>query len=104
MERRGPIFIGHRSKTLDGAQAARLFWHLFRLSLLLWSNIDQDNGEAAENGHDGEVCVLGKCVTKGYEMREHMDSDPNIAAFHTLTASSGNQEALDIRDNYRALL
>ncbi|CAJ1442054.1 unnamed protein product [Effrenium voratum] len=32
-------------------------------------------------GEEAEVCVRGACVTKGYEMRAHMDQDPNIEAF-----------------------
>ena len=32
-------------------------------------------------GEEAEICVSGACVTKGYEMRAHMDQDPNIEAF-----------------------
>jgi len=32
-------------------------------------------------GDEGEVCVSGACVMKGYEMRPHMDADPNIETF-----------------------
>jgi acyl-CoA synthetase (AMP-forming)/AMP-acid ligase II len=33
------------------------------------------------DGSEGEVCVRGACVMKGYEMRPHMDADPNIETF-----------------------
>ena len=32
-------------------------------------------------GVQGHVCVRGKCVTKGYEVRPHMSADPNEEAF-----------------------
>merc|ERR1711976_379069 len=32
-------------------------------------------------GEEGEVAVKGACVMKGYEMRPHMDKDPNIETF-----------------------
>jgi len=37
--------------------------------------------EEVPPGEEGEVCVTGKCVTLGYYMRPHMDSDPNIEAY-----------------------
>eukprot|EP00747_Dinoflagellata_sp_TGD_P165277 gnl/TRDRNA2_/TRDRNA2_186348_c0_seq1.p1 gnl/TRDRNA2_/TRDRNA2_186348_c0~~gnl/TRDRNA2_/TRDRNA2_186348_c0_seq1.p1 ORF type:complete len:1158 (-),score=153.33 gnl/TRDRNA2_/TRDRNA2_186348_c0_seq1:131-3604(-) len=40
-----------------------------------------DDGSEPARGGEAEVCVSGACVTKGYEVRAHMDEDPNIAAF-----------------------
>eukprot|EP00966_Prymnesium_polylepis_P145787 3367740-Prymnesium_polylepis.1 len=40
-------------------------------------------------GVEGEVCVRGACVTKGYELRDHMKKDPNIDAFHVAKRLEG---------------
>ncbi|CAK9028703.1 Oxalate--CoA ligase (Oxalyl-CoA synthetase) (Peroxisomal-coenzyme A synthetase) [Durusdinium trenchii] len=40
-----------------------------------------DNNSEPKKGEEAEICVKGTCVTKGYEMRAHMDQDPNIEAF-----------------------
>ncbi|CAK9033700.1 unnamed protein product [Durusdinium trenchii] len=40
-----------------------------------------DNNSEPKKGEEAEICVKGACVTKGYEMRAHMDQDPNIEAF-----------------------
>ena len=51
-----------------------------------------DNGAPCAIEQEGEVCVRGSCVTRGYEYREHMKADPNIAAFHTLKNVQGEEE------------
>jgi len=37
------------------------------------------------------VCVKGECVMKGYEMRDHMDKDPNIETFTDGWMRSGDK-------------
>ena len=34
-------------------------------------------------GEEGEVCVRGSCVTAGYELRPHMNADPNLTSFYS---------------------
>jgi len=43
----------------------------------------EENNSEPKQGEEAEICVKGACVTKGYEMRAHMDQDPNIEAFTT---------------------
>jgi len=40
-----------------------------------------DKGEEVAQGTEAEVCVVGACVTSGYEFRAHMDTDPNLEGF-----------------------
>ena len=42
----------------------------------------RDDGTECDVGEQGEMCVRGECVTKGYELRDHMKKDPNVEAFH----------------------
>ena len=44
--------------------------------------LNDDGSAVGESQGEGEICVSGACVTKGYEYRPHMKADPNIAAFH----------------------
>ena len=56
--------------------------------------ICNDEGEPLMQGEEGEVCVRGSMVTKGYELRDHMKKDPNIDAFHinkTLTGADSDR-------------
>merc|ERR1719222_387053 len=46
-------------------------------------------------GEEGEVCVKGACVMKGYEMRPHMDKDPNEEAFTDGFMRSGDKGWMD---------
>lgn len=41
----------------------------------------EESNSEPKRGEEAEICVKGACVTKGYEMRAHMDQDPNIEAF-----------------------
>ena len=45
--------------------------------------------EELPQGAEGEVCVVGACVTAGYLMREHMSADPNIEAYSLPDSSVG---------------
>lgn len=57
------------------------------------------NNTVMEPGKDGEVCVRGTCVMSGYEMRPHMDKDPNIETFTDGWMRSGDNGWLDV-DGY----
>mmetsp|Transcript_35944 Transcript_35944/g.57983 ORF Transcript_35944/g.57983 Transcript_35944/m.57983 type:complete len:583 (+) Transcript_35944:104-1852(+) len=46
-------------------------------------------------GEEGEVCVRGSTVMKGYEMRPHMDKDPNEEAFTDGYMRSGDKGWID---------
>lgn len=54
-------------------------------------------------GEEGEVCVRGPCVMKGYEMRPHMDKDPNAEAFTDGYMRSGDKGWMD-EDGYLYLI
>eukprot|EP00913_Durusdinium_trenchii_P019377 g18216.t1 len=54
-------------------------------------------------GEEGEVCVKGPCVMKGYEMRPHMDKDPNAEAFTDGYMRSGDKGWMD-EDGYLYLI
>lgn len=54
-------------------------------------------------GEEGEVCVKGACVMKGYEMRPHMDKDPNAEAFTDGFMRSGDKGWID-EDGYLYLI
>ncbi|CAE7365786.1 unnamed protein product [Symbiodinium natans] len=54
-------------------------------------------------GEEGEVCVRGPCVMKGYEMRPHMDKDPNEEAFTDGYMRSGDKGWVD-EDGYLYLI
>ncbi|CAJ1396500.1 unnamed protein product [Effrenium voratum] len=54
-------------------------------------------------GEEGEVCVKGACVMKGYEMRPHMDKDPNEEAFTDGFMRSGDKGWVD-EDGYLYLI
>jgi len=54
-------------------------------------------------GEEGEVCVKGACVMKGYEMRPHMDKDPNEEAFTDGFMRSGDKGWMD-EDGYLYLI
>jgi acyl-CoA synthetase (AMP-forming)/AMP-acid ligase II len=45
--------------------------------------------EELPQGKEGEVCVVGECVTAGYLIREHMSADPNIEAYSLPDSSIG---------------
>ena len=66
-----------------------------------------DRGADEVQGKEGEVCVRGSCVTRGYEMRPHMAKDPNIDAFHCAESGSwlrtGDKGYLD-EDGYLCLV
>eukprot|EP00747_Dinoflagellata_sp_TGD_P169800 gnl/TRDRNA2_/TRDRNA2_199728_c0_seq1.p1 gnl/TRDRNA2_/TRDRNA2_199728_c0~~gnl/TRDRNA2_/TRDRNA2_199728_c0_seq1.p1 ORF type:complete len:590 (+),score=107.02 gnl/TRDRNA2_/TRDRNA2_199728_c0_seq1:64-1833(+) len=51
----------------------------------------------------GEVCVKGACVQRGYEMRPHMDQDPNLEAFTDGFMRTGDKGWLD-EDGYLYLV
>jgi len=54
-------------------------------------------------GEEGEVCVKGACVMKGYEMRPHMEQDPNIESFTDGFMRSGDKGWMD-EDGYLYLI
>jgi len=54
-------------------------------------------------GEEGEVSLKGECVMKGYEMRPHMEQDPNIEAFTDGFMRSGDKGWLD-EDGYLYLI
>lgn len=54
-------------------------------------------------GEEGEVCVKGPAVMKGYEMRPHMDQDPNAETFTDGFMRSGDKGWLD-EDGYLYLV
>lgn len=54
-------------------------------------------------GQEGEVAVSGACVMKGYEMRDHMDKDPNIETFTEGYMRSGDKGWVD-EDGYLYLI
>eukprot|EP00931_Biecheleriopsis_adriatica_P102780 TRINITY_DN77710_c0_g1_i1.p1 TRINITY_DN77710_c0_g1~~TRINITY_DN77710_c0_g1_i1.p1 ORF type:complete len:609 (+),score=158.36 TRINITY_DN77710_c0_g1_i1:112-1827(+) len=54
-------------------------------------------------GEEGEVCVKGPCVMRGYEMRPHMDKDPNAEAFTDGFMRSGDKGWVD-EDGYLYLI
>lgn len=54
-------------------------------------------------GEEGEVCVKGATVMKGYEMRPHMDKDPNLEAFTDGFMRSGDKGWID-EDGYLYLI
>ena len=47
---------------------------------------------------EGEVCVRGECVTKGYEYQPHMVADPNMSAFHV------TEEGRLLRTGYKGVV
>jgi len=54
-------------------------------------------------GEEGEVCVKGATVMKGYEMRPHMEKDPNIESFTDGFMRSGDKGWID-EDGYLYLI
>merc|ERR1712187_701893 len=54
-------------------------------------------------GEEGEVAVKGGCVMRGYEMRDHMDKDPNIETFTDGFMRSGDKGWMDA-DGYLYLI
>lgn len=54
-------------------------------------------------GEEGEVCVRGPTVMRGYEMRPHMDKDPNEEAFTDGFMRSGDKGWID-EDGYLYLI
>merc|ERR1719436_1800250 len=54
-------------------------------------------------GEEGEVCVKGASVMKGYEYRPHMDKDPNEEAFTDGFMRSGDKGWVD-EDGYLYLI
>lgn len=54
-------------------------------------------------GEEGEVAVRGACVMRGYEMRPHMDKDPNIETFTDGFMRSGDKGWVD-EDGYLYLI
>lgn len=54
-------------------------------------------------GEEGEVAVKGACVMKGYEMRPHMDKDPNEETFSDGFMRSGDKGWMD-EDGYLYLI
>lgn len=54
-------------------------------------------------GEEGEVCVRGPTVMKGYEMRPHMEKDPNAETFTDGFMRSGDKGWLD-EDGYLYLV
>merc|ERR1719362_1182044 len=54
-------------------------------------------------GEEGEVCVRGASVMKGYEMRPHMDKDPNEETFTDGFMRSGDKGWVDA-DGYLYLI
>jgi len=54
-------------------------------------------------GEEGEVCVKGECVMKGYEMRDHMHKDPNVETFTDGWMRSGDKGWRD-EDGYLYLI
>jgi acyl-CoA synthetase (AMP-forming)/AMP-acid ligase II len=54
-------------------------------------------------GEEGEVCIKGACVMNGYEMRPHMDKDPNEEAFTDGFMRSGDKGWID-EDGYLYLV
>jgi acyl-CoA synthetase (AMP-forming)/AMP-acid ligase II len=57
----------------------------------------------ATPGEEGEVAVKGECVMKGYEMRDHMEKDPNIETFSDGFMRSGDKGWVDA-DGYLYLI
>lgn len=55
------------------------------------------------SGEEGEVCVKGESVMKGYEMRPHMDKDPNAETFTDGWMRSGDKGWMD-EDGYLYLV
>lgn len=43
--------------------------------------LQDEAGQEPAQGKEGEVCVKGDCVMRGYEYRAHMDGNPNSEAF-----------------------
>jgi len=54
-------------------------------------------------GEEGEVCVKGATVMKGYEMRPHMDHNPNLETFADGFMRSGDKGWVD-EDGYLYLI
>jgi len=54
-------------------------------------------------GDEGEVAMKGSCVMKGYEMRPHMEKDPNIETFTDGFMRSGDKGWMD-EDGYLYLI
>ena len=40
-----------------------------------------ENTEVCDVDEEGHICVRGECVTKGYEVKDHMKADPNKTSF-----------------------
>eukprot|EP00966_Prymnesium_polylepis_P243071 5621219-Prymnesium_polylepis.2 len=45
--------------------------------------LDDDGTVVSAPQGEGEICVHGANVTRGYEERPHMKKNPNLDAFHT---------------------
>mmetsp|Transcript_41761 Transcript_41761/g.130013 ORF Transcript_41761/g.130013 Transcript_41761/m.130013 type:complete len:586 (+) Transcript_41761:62-1819(+) len=61
------------------------------------------SNERMPPGKEGEVCVKGASVMKGYEMRPHMDKDPNEETFTDGFMRSGDKGWID-EDGYLYLI
>ena len=40
-----------------------------------------ENTQVCDVEEEGHICVRGECVTKGYEVKDHMTADPNLTSF-----------------------
>ena len=69
------------------------------------------NNSACDVGEEGHICVKGACVTKGYEVRDHMIDpetgevvNPNIEGFtHGIDADGNGVGYLCTGDKVRTL-
>merc|ERR1712050_428741 len=61
------------------------------------------SSDVMKPGEEGEVCVKGATVMKGYEYRPHMDKDPNEEAFTDGFMRSGDKGWVD-EDGYLYLI
>jgi len=59
--------------------------------------------EVKKPGDEGEVALKGACVMKGYEMRPHMEQDPNMETFTDGFMRSGDKGWMD-EDGYLYLV
>jgi acyl-CoA synthetase (AMP-forming)/AMP-acid ligase II len=76
--------------------------HQYRKELKIASSGPGAGAEIMLDG--GEICVKGPVVFKGYEVREHMDEDPNIAAFQGGWFHTGDMGALTKTATCRSLV
>jgi acyl-CoA synthetase (AMP-forming)/AMP-acid ligase II len=74
--------------------------HQYRKELRIASSGPPAGAEIMLDG--GEICVKGPVVFNGYEIREHMDEDPNIAAFQGGWFHTGDMGAID-KDGYLSI-